>query len=148
MAKKKGVRYWHNKLWPVFSRYIRMRDYAAYLEKNPKLNTFDCPCITCGQLYEVKLLQAGHFISSTKTSIKYDEHNVHAQCYNCNVNLRGDWPSYHEAMLHIYGQAEIDRLMGSRFDLKKFVPYELEEMYVEYTEKLEALVKDFGSPWA
>ncbi len=65
------------KLWTLFSLYIRRRD--NYI------------CFTCGRKGEGSGMHAGHFISKAIGGIDlyFDEENVHAQCYNCNINLGG-----------------------------------------------------------
>lgn len=65
------------KLWTIFSLYIRQRDNYT--------------CFTCGRKGEGSGMHAGHFISKAIGGIDlyFDEDNVHAQCYNCNINLGG-----------------------------------------------------------
>ena len=67
-----------NKLWKVFSLYIRERDKYT--------------CFTCGRKGEGSGMQAGHFIPKSVGGIAlyFNEDNVHAQCYNCNINLGGN----------------------------------------------------------
>ena len=142
----KGVSYWHKKLWSTYSRYIRMRDYANQKDPEP----YKAKCISCSKYYPINgvgCLQAGHFITSKKMAIRYDEKNVHAQCYNCNINLKGNWDSYYESMQRIYGQEAIDDLMQRRFDIVKYKAYELEDMNEHYKTKLRELTDFHGNPF-
>lgn len=86
---------WINKfLWPIFSRYIRTRDCIA-TTGDPNFGK----CITCGKTYPFKRLQAGHFIPGRTDAILFDERQVHAQCYRCNMKLQGMWHKYYLFML-------------------------------------------------
>ena len=66
------------KLWIEFSLYIRNRD--------------NWTCFTCGRRATGAGLHAGHFISKSVGGITlyFNEKNVNAQCYNCNINLSGN----------------------------------------------------------
>ena len=147
---KNQVSYWHKKLLGsggVFSRYVRLRDSAAYLNKHPEINEIGSACISCNVFYPIKSLQAGHFITTQKTFIKYHEQNVHAQCYNCNINLKGNWTGYLEAMVARYGQLAVDNLMSIRNNPKKFNVIELEELYDRCVESIAELEKQTGKVW-
>lgn len=67
-----------NKLWKVFSEYIRKRD------KNI--------CFTCGRKCDDKGYHAGHFISKSVggLALYFNEENVRGQCFHCNINLGGN----------------------------------------------------------
>lgn len=70
------------KLWGLFSLYIRHRDKFT--------------CFTCGRQGQGGGMHAGHFISKAIGGVElyFDEENVHAQCYNCNINLGGNQYEY------------------------------------------------------
>jgi hypothetical protein len=70
-----------NKLWKVFSEYIRMRDAD---------DRGICHCATCGKPVFWKEADAGHFVTRNKKTVKFDERNVHAQCSRCNRFLGGE----------------------------------------------------------
>lgn len=150
--KKRNVSYWHKQLigpsGGKFSRYIRLRDTDRYMKANPRQNELGCACISCGKFYPIKLLQAGHFITTQKTFIKYDEANVNAQCYNCNYNLKGNWSGYYQGMLAKYGQATIDRLLEEKSLTKTFNTTELEELYNWCVERIKEFEKVYGKVWA
>lgn len=71
--KKQKISTLKKKLWAVFSEYIRKRDEGV--------------CFTCGGNGS----QAGHFIPKSIGGIElyFNERNVHAQCFRCNINLGG-----------------------------------------------------------
>lgn len=78
MIKKQTNAQLKKKLWEVFSKYIKARD------KNI--------CFTCGRYAEGSGMHSGHFIPKSVGGIAlyFHEDNVHAQCYNCNINLGGN----------------------------------------------------------
>ena len=84
------------KAWEWFSKYIRLRD--ALLTTGTKDRA---RCITCNKEYPafgVGCLQAGHFIPGRANAVLYNEDACYAQCYNCNINLGGNWPEYITAL--------------------------------------------------
>jgi hypothetical protein len=143
---KKGSKYWKKKAWGRFSQYIRLRDYANQVDPEP----YEAPCISCGRKYPIAgvgCLQAGHFITRTRGAILFDERNVHAQCYNCNHTLKGNWDKYYDAMKQRYGQETIDELLEKRFDDSGFNPVVLEQYYDDFTTKLSELTAVYGNPF-
>ena len=122
----------------AFSKYIRTRDALATTGDREKLE-----CITCGKEYPafgVGCAQCGHFIPGRHSAVLYDERNAHGQCYNCNINLKGNWVKYEAAMLMRYGQTVIDELK----ELDKTNPHLKVYQYLEiervYKEKVEEMV--------
>lgn len=122
------------KAWPLFSEYIRTRDC---------LLTTGCAsfglCITCGKRYHYKLLQAGHFISGRHNANLFLERGTHAQCYNCNINLRGNTLEYRRKIIEIYGEGADLELEEEARQIKKFTIPELEELMSYYKEKIKTL---------
>lgn len=127
---KPSVSKLHKKLWTLFSKWIRLRDCGG----NPGTE-----CFTCLKWYEIGLLQAGHFISRRHKAILYDPRNVHAQCYNCNINLKGNTVLYYKRMIETYGQEVVDELTEKIFETKQFKPAELLEMIEEMKERVKEL---------
>lgn len=86
------------KLWKVCSYYIRARDGGV--------------CFTCGRQSEGSGYHAGHYIPSSVGGIalRYDERNIHGQCYHCNINLGGYGAMYHKKMIEVHGQELVDEL--------------------------------------
>ena len=78
--------------WKWFSIFIRKRD-GEYPT-----------CVTCDNRRHWKNMDAGHWITSVHTSIKFDERNVHAQCRHCNGPLGGNLKVYSEFMEKTYGK--------------------------------------------
>lgn len=131
---KKTLTQVKKKLWTLFSIYIRMRDGLKTTG-----STEWALCITCSKRYHFKLLQAGHFVAGRHSSNLFSERGVHAQCYNCNINLRGGTLEYRRKIIELYGEGVDLELEDEARQVRKFVVPELEEMIIEYTEKIEVL---------
>jgi len=97
--KIKGAKEYTKILWRHFSSFIRQRDAGI--------------CFTCGKKCSGKGYHAGHFIpvgANGGHALRFDERNVHGQCYNCNINLGGNGAEYHRLMVERYGQKVVDDL--------------------------------------
>lgn len=93
-----SIRSLKKKLWSVFSKYIRERDKYT--------------CICCGKVAKGGAMHAGHFITGATCSplLYFDDTNVHAQCYHCNINLSGNWVVYEKKMVDRYGLDYVNNL--------------------------------------
>ena len=122
------------KVWKVFSEYIRLRDC---------LETTGLPdygkCITCQKTVPRKLLQAGHFIPGRHNANLFSEKGVHAQCYNCNINLRGNTLEYRRQIINLYGEGVDIELEDKSTEIKKFTPQDLIELTEYYKNKIGEL---------
>lgn len=115
----------------VFSLYIRQRD-AEWVN-----GEWQCTCITCGVMKPLKQMQNGHFVSRRCTSLRYDEQNCNAQCYQCNVMEHGMQYQYALALDDKYGEGTADRLFRQRFQSHKLTISELEDIIT--TAKLNTM---------
>jgi len=134
--KKPTLTQLKNKLWPIFSLWIRMRDC---------LKTTGCAffglCITCGKRYHIKLLQAGHFIPGRHNANLYSEKGTNAQCYNCNINLKGNTLVYRRKIIEMYGFGADEELEKEDKQIKQFTEQELLEKIDYYKDKIKNLTK-------
>jgi hypothetical protein len=97
--KKLDIKHLRKKLWIVLTAYIKKRDGRK--------------CITCGKdILPGKGLHSGHFIPSKicGVELRYDEYNVHVQCFFCNRNMGGFGAMYYIKMIEKYGQERVDEL--------------------------------------
>jgi hypothetical protein len=135
MAKTQGVAYWSKKLigtGGVLNEYVKWRDAIQVVDGKPI-----CPCITCGKLVSGTNLHAGHWISRVHKATAYDEYNIASQCgYPCNKFRNGE-PQVYEAKLRaLYGDVKVDEMKSTIGTLRKWKPYELEELYNYYKSAL------------
>jgi len=136
MKKKPTVSQLKKKLWTLFSEYIRLRDSLA-------MGSFThATCCTCGKVYPSfgkGCLQAGHYIPGRHNSYLFEEQGCHAQCYNCNINMKGNPIPYRRFMIETYGEERTKEIEELYYQKKQFKPYELEEMIEVCKAKLSDL---------
>lgn len=123
-----------DKVWKIFSRYIRLRDcleFTGMLEMGQ--------CVTCMRSFPYSELQAGHFLPGRHNSVLFDERNCHSQCEHCNNLPKGNPVPYRRFMLAVYGQAVIDELEYLDRQPKQLKNYQLLELYEQYSEKVKHL---------
>lgn len=122
------------KAWKVFSEYIRLRDclLTTGLADYGK-------CITCQKTIPKSLLQAGHFISGRHNANLFSERGTHAQCYNCNINLRGNTLEYRRQIIKLYGKGADEELEREARQIVKFTVSDLEALKKDLQEKIAKL---------
>jgi hypothetical protein len=133
--KKVSISKLKKKAWEAFSKYIRIRDClktTGSIEQGV--------CITCKKVYEIKHLQAGHFIPGRHNSILFDERGVNAQCMACNVYLKGNPIKYWRYMECTYGNDVIKELEQKDRQEKQFKPFELQAIYESYKDLTKYLL--------
>lgn len=115
----------------IFSKYVRMRDG----EKTP--DGWYATCITCGAYKPIAQMQAGHFVSRMYNILRFDDQNVNAQCYACNVMKHGDLYKYAKELDMKYGDGTADRLHTQRNETKKLTIPELEQIISDAQEYIK-----------
>jgi hypothetical protein len=124
------------KLWPIFSKWRRMKHC---------LDTTGCKdwglCITCGKRYHIKLLQCGHFVSGRHNGNLFSVKGTAAQCYNCNINLKGNTLEYRRQIIKLYGEGVDLELEQEAAQVKKFTVEELEGLIERYAEEIKGMEK-------
>lgn len=95
-----------------FHRFIRLRDCLM------STNTIERGrCFTCRQLFPFLILQAGHFMTRAGAPMhQFDERNVHAQCWDCNINKGGNISEYKKQMRIAYGVGITEFLQTSKIE--------------------------------
>ena len=132
--KRKSLSKVKKQLWVTFSIYIRMRDCLLTTG-----STEWGHCITCQKRYSRDMLQAGHFIAGRHSSNLFSEKGVHAQCYNCNINLKGNTLEYRRQIIKKYGEGADLELEREARTVKKYTIPEIEELIDTYKLKIEQL---------
>jgi hypothetical protein len=138
--KRRGVFYLLNmkrstlitKLDRIFSKYIRLRatDYHGYGE-----------CFTCGKRKHWKEVDAGHFQSRGKYSVRWDEDNVQFQCKGCNMKNGGQQYVFGKNLDARFGEGTADRLVSAGHKTQKFATFELEEMVEKYNKLVREMLE-------
>ena len=125
MKRKTSRKKLIEKLDKIFSLYIRLRDNGV--------------CYTCGKRGEIKQMQAGHYISRSCMALRWDESNVHCQCYSCNVCKHGDLITYRERLVKDYGQSAIEELESKRYITYKHSIEDLEKLIDFYKNAIDKI---------
>lgn len=107
------------KMDTVFSRWIRSRDGGK--------------CFTCKKVGTIETMQAGHYISRSVLSLRWDERNVHCQCMPCNIWKHGALDVYKLNLQAKYGEGILKELAQKKNVLIRFTASELEEMIKKYS---------------
>lgn len=132
--KKKTVSSVKKKVWKVFSEYIRKRDCLK------TTGLIDAGrCITCGQVKPMSLLQAGHFIVGRHNANLFSERGTNAQCYNCNINLKGNTLEYRRKIIEMYGEGADEELEAENKRDRKFTVENLEELMGIFKDAINLL---------
>lgn len=119
----------------VFNEYIRERDAAG---------ASHFKCISCGQIKEVKYMDAGHYYNvGHYDGLRYDEDNAHGQCNYCNRFLHGNLIEYGYNLLAKIGPERFVALRKRAENYKrvgyKFTRSEVQEIIEKYKQKIKEL---------
>lgn len=129
MAKKKTLKYWKNKIDKPFHEYIR--------RSNVNSDGYGT-CISCKKGIHFSESDAGHFITRSALSTRWDENNVNLQCRKCN---RFEYGRQFEYSLSIGTGLAESLLIKSKQILKLSEP-EYMEIFETYKNKLAEIKKD------
>lgn len=124
-----------DKLWKVFSVYIRLRD----ADSNGIVR-----CITSGRMVNWKDADAGHFISRRYMATKYDERNVNAQSRHDNRFAAGEQFKHSKAIDIKWGAGTADKLLVKSRTISKIASFEINELTKHYKKEVERLKKEKG----
>jgi len=126
LKKKPTVRSLKKKLDTIFAEHIRLRDGINGRGQ----------CITCGEIFPLSELDAGHFRSRKFNSTRYDERNVQLQCHHCNRYNSGEPFQFGLALDKKYGEGTALELIQKSHQLKQWAIPELQDLIKYYKEAL------------
>lgn len=116
-----------NTLDQVFSRLIRLRDTDS---------TGHGPCITCGKVVFWKDADAGHFITRTCVSTRWDPLNVNMQCKGCNMAPAGRQYEHGLAIDRKHGEGTADAIVLKSKITAKYNAQDLAALISIYREHI------------
>lgn len=129
--KKKSIKTLKNKLWMVFSKYVRLKHSDEYGY---------CKCFTSGERMWWRHAQAGHFQSRRFSSTFIHEKNVMPQSAYQNCYLAGNQYVFGKRLDEVYGPGTAEELVAlSRETFKFTIPW-LEEQIAHYSKEVERLL--------
>jgi len=78
-------------------------------------------------------MHAGHYIPRSLSGfLFFDERNVHAQCYRCNIHLSGNSDEYAQRIVKVYGESELERLRRDKRKIKQWTKEDLMKIINKY----------------
>jgi len=93
-------------------------------------------CISCGKSGGDKVYHAGHFkAQGSNSALRFDENNIHVQCYRCNVELSSNQSGYRPALIEKIGLDEVIRLETTK-NTKLWTVEELQDVIKTYKAKI------------
>ena len=107
-------------------------------------------CVSCGKVYPVTAIDAGHFIARECIQLRFDFSNVHCECKNCNAWDEHHMIGYRDFIIRAHGGDVLTRLMDIKQkrgtgELKAVKMQELRELYNERLGPARA-VQDLVQP--
>lgn len=126
----KGKQDYEKELEKIFNKYIRLRDK-------------DQPCISCDAEAGTYTMSAGHYYPAGHyKNIRFDEDNVHGQCwFFCNKNRHGNLSEYQPRLIIKIGEQAFKDLVQRRLVPAHFTIPELKDMIEHYKLKVKRLEK-------
>lgn len=119
---------YEKELEKVFNEFIRLRDK-------------DQPCISCDAEPHTYRITAGHYFpQGSNKNIRFDEDNVHSQCwFNCNKNRHGNLSEYLPRLIAKIGEKRYNELAARRNEERHYSIPELKELKIVYKAKVKEL---------
>jgi hypothetical protein len=101
-----------------------------------------CTCATCGAKVPLKSAHAGHFISRKDLSTRFDERNVNAQCFACNIHRKGEQYRHSLYIDEKHGSGTSIELLDKSRQIKKMKAQDYLDIARDYkllTEELTSI---------
>ena len=87
-------------------------------------------------------VNAGHYKSrGGHPALRFEELNIHVQCFKCNVHLSGNIENYRVNLIDKIGLDKVEWLEGPH-NPKKYTCEELKEIELKYKQKLKAVISN------
>lgn len=109
-----------------------LKDLENVINKIARLIDAGYNCISCGHAGKP---QAGHYHSvGSDAGLRYNLHNIHIQCYQCNAPKGGNIIGYDEGLIHFYGSEYWNYV---KFNLKNIYHQPLKVSIPQIKESIE-----------
>lgn len=115
-----------------------VRELHKFIKLRDSINGWG-NCISCDTPTPAKGGNAGHFLPSTYTALKFDANNIHLQCVACNVWRRGNIVEYRPRLIKKIGKEAVEDLEARRHDGLKQSRDWYENMIKIYQSKVKEL---------
>ena len=117
-----------------FSRYIRLT-HSTILQ-----GVVACECYTCGNLYNVKNIDCGHYHNRGNKLTRYDERNARPQCKNCNRYNSGRHTKFGDKLMNEIGAESFEKLRQTAL----LAGNDSEQFYKEMADKFKKKFNDLS----
>jgi len=117
---------WEKKLDIIVSQYTKWRDTE---------HDGSFVCISCQEVKREG--ENGHYYRRGIVSVRWDEINNNRQCIECNREKEGNVEEYRKGLILRYGLEAVLELDDRAKATVKYKPFELEEIYKYYLEKMK-----------
>jgi len=110
------------KAWKAFSLHIRT------------LNSVDGvnECYTCGHVFPIKILQAGHGLGGRNNAVLFLEDIVKPQCVGCNIFANGRYPVFTRKLIEELGLDRYDEIVKQSNKIIKYTVEDYQAIYEKY----------------
>lgn len=132
---KSDLKKLEDKLWDIFSIYIRLRD-----SNDQGVGE----CFTCRKPIHWTKGDCGHGIPRQHKSTKFNEWNNHLQCKKCNGFEGGRREAYKENMNKKYGFQTWEKMEIASRETVKWSAFLLQNNIDYYTQKVRELRESKG----
>lgn len=108
----------------LFNKWIRERDL---------INGQYFICISCNQALPKAEIQAGHYIPSTCSALRFNEFNTNAECVQCNCHDPNHLEGYRKNLINKIGLKKVEWLEGHSISSNfKWQREEIEQLITKY----------------
>jgi len=122
--KKKTLAKLKKETQVIFNNYIRNRDTLMG-------QTFRC--ISCGEIFPVKEMNAGHYAPVKFYDwLRFYEDNCHSQCRRCNLYKRGNLIFYTWNLIKKIGSKRYNCLLLKMKNRKPYTREDIEKIKIKY----------------
>jgi hypothetical protein len=97
-------------------------------------------CWTCGKEKHWKEVDAGHFQTRAKYSIRWEPLNVKPQCKHCNMTNGGHQHLFAKRLDAVYGEGTADKLTFEGNQVRKWPLDEIVALSALYRSKVSELL--------
>ena len=120
--------------WKTFSLFVRTRDALRTTG-----TTDTCRCYTCGAVYPISEIDAGHAIPGRHEAILLDEELVYGQCRKCNRLNGGEQQAFRILLTQIHGEEWWEEKQALKHTIMQRTDSEYREIAKTYRAKIKEL---------
>ena len=114
--------------------------FSRWVRKSAANAKGQARCFTCGKTGDWKHeMQAGHFQTRSKYSIRWSETNVKCQCPRCNITNGGQQYTFGLRLNEVHGPGTAEDMVQKGNQLRKYSTAEILEIAETYKNKFNEL---------